>query len=111
MKAQTETQENKETLAKVLPYLQLESTGSVDTDVLLLSKSIKEYVAYSARPSPCLIFCSLVASLGLASDLASYKVPKEDVGKIAGQALGSKEDPVYDKVVGILEGLYPVSEA
>ncbi|KAK0474841.1 alcohol dehydrogenase IV [Armillaria novae-zelandiae] len=44
IKAQTESQENKETLAKVLPYLHLESTGSVDTDVLLLSKSIKEYV-------------------------------------------------------------------
>ncbi|KAK0185847.1 alcohol dehydrogenase IV [Armillaria mellea] len=95
MKAQTESQENKETLAKVLPYLRLESTGSLDTDVLLLSKSIKD----------------LVSSLGLAYDLAFYKVPKEDVEKIAGQALGSKEDPAYDKVIRILESLYPVSEA
>ncbi|KAK0458616.1 alcohol dehydrogenase IV [Desarmillaria tabescens] len=94
MKAQTESQENKETLTKVLPHLHLESTGSVDKDVLLVSKSIKD----------------LVASLGLASDLATYKVPREDAGKIAELALGSKEDPVYGKVIGVLESLYPAGE-
>ncbi len=51
-----------------------------------------------------------MTSLGLKSSLEDYKVPKEDVEKIAELALGSKEQGVYNKVVGVLQGLYPGGE-
>lgn len=49
----------------------------------------------------------LVDDLGLHSDLGEYKVPKEDVPKIAEKAIGSKDHPIYPKAVKLLEGLYP----
>ncbi|KAK0461176.1 uncharacterized protein EV420DRAFT_1619642 [Desarmillaria tabescens] len=71
-----------------------QTTGNLDQDVLLLSRLIQE----------------LVTSLGLKSSLEEYKVPKEDVEKIAELALGGKEQGVYDKVVGVLQSLYPSGE-
>ena len=33
--------------------------------------------------------------------MTEFKVPPEDASKIAEQALGSKEDPLYPKVVAL----------
>lgn len=49
----------------------------------------------------------LVDDLGLHSDLAQYKVPKEDAPKIAEKAMGNRDDPSFPKVVKLLENLYP----
>lgn len=48
----------------------------------------------------------LVDDLGLHSTLTQYKVPKEDVPKIAEKALGKKDDPLFPKAVKLLENLY-----
>lgn len=50
---------------------------------------------------------SLVLRLGLGNDLAPYNVPREDIPKIAERALKSTEDPIFPKVVSLLESLYP----
>ncbi|KAK0485889.1 hypothetical protein IW261DRAFT_1415779 [Armillaria novae-zelandiae] len=100
LKAEIESQENKEALSKVLFYLHHQTTGDLDQDVLLLSRLIQE-IFYADR---------LVTSLGLKSSLEDYKVPKEDVERIAELVLGSKEQGVYDKVVGVLQGLYRSGE-
>lgn len=53
-------------------------------------------------------FCiSLVLRLGLGSDLAHYNVPREDAPKIAELAIGSRSDPIFPRVVKLLESLYP----
>lgn len=49
---------------------------------------------------------SLVVELGLQSSLSEYKVPTQDLSKIAGRALGNPEDPLLSEVVKLLEGLY-----
>lgn len=49
---------------------------------------------------------SLVTELHLKSTLSEYKVPKEDLSSIAGQALGNQEHPDVPRVVKLLEGLY-----
>lgn len=49
----------------------------------------------------------LVNDLGLKTDLAYYKVPKEDAGQIASLALGGTDSEYYDDVVKLLLGLYP----
>ncbi|KAK0226014.1 alcohol dehydrogenase IV [Armillaria fumosa] len=100
LKAKIESQENKEALSKALFYLHCQTTGDLDQDVLLLSRLIQENF-YAHR---------LVTSLGLKSSLEDYKVPKEDVEKIVELALGSKEQGAYDKVVGVLQGLYRSGE-
>ncbi|KAH9940441.1 iron-containing alcohol dehydrogenase [Epithele typhae] len=82
--------QDKEWLANALFYLRKPSTGSVDGDVLELSKSIQQ----------------LVNDLGLHSTLSQYNVPKEDVQQIAELAVGKKEDPAFVKTVAILEALY-----
>ena len=51
-------------------------------------------------------FCRLVDKLGLTSTLTEYKVPREDIPKIAEKALGRENDPLHPKVVQLLEGLY-----
>lgn len=48
-----------------------------------------------------------MVSLGLESNLAEYKVPREDLPGIAERAMGSKESPAYGKVIRLLESLYP----
>ena len=49
---------------------------------------------------------SLVVELGLRSTLSEYKVPREDLPKIAELALGSRDDPTYPRVIQLLEGIY-----
>lgn len=49
----------------------------------------------------------LVTRLGLKSNLAEYKVPRADLPKIAGGALGGTDGPDFPKVMKVLEGLYP----
>lgn len=51
----------------------------------------------------------LVNDLDLNSNLAEYNVPREDLPSLAEQALGNNAD-AHDKVVELLEGLYPGSE-
>lgn len=49
--------------------------------------------------------------LGLKTDLAACGVPRGDVPDIAARALGEfgPDDPRFDAVVQLLEGLYPPS--
>ncbi|KAJ6602415.1 alcohol dehydrogenase IV [Mycena vulgaris] len=75
------SQEDKDCLAAALFYLREPSTGSVDGDVLRLSALI----------------AGLVQRLGLKSTLSEYKVPKEDLAKIA----QGRED-----LVELLNGIY-----
>ncbi|RDB25420.1 Alcohol dehydrogenase 2 [Hypsizygus marmoreus] len=90
LKADIASQEDKELLAKSLFYLRQPSTGSIDGDVLKLSSLIK----------------TLVADLGLQSNLEEYKVPPEDLPKVASRALGSEDDPNHARVVRMLQGIY-----
>lgn len=107
MKARVASQEDKEYLAEVLFYLRQPSTGSVDGDVLQLASSIEEYVSRILHHTACLLSYRLVVALGLKSNLAEYKVPPEDIPKIVEKAIGSKDDPTFADVVGLLQGLYP----
>ncbi|KZT26790.1 alcohol dehydrogenase IV [Neolentinus lepideus HHB14362 ss-1] len=90
LKAETGSQEDKEWLAGALFHLRQPSIGSVEGDVLQLSKSINK----------------LVTDLGLKSSLVQYNIPKEDIPDIVERAMGTKEDPTYQKVVKLLEGIY-----
>jgi len=90
LKAEVASEEDKEWLAGALFYLHKPSTGSREGDVRELSAAINR----------------LVADLGLTSTLSEYKVPREDVPKVAELAVGSKDDPTYPKVVKLLEQLY-----
>jgi len=90
LEADIASQEDKEWLAGALFYLQEPSTGTVEGDVRKLSEKINQ----------------LVADLGLKSSLAEYKVPKEDLHKIAAGALGSESDPSFPKVYQVLAGMY-----
>jgi len=90
LKAEVASEEDKEWLSNALPYLTQDKTGSLDGDVLKLSKLID----------------NLVSDLGLKSTLAEYNVPREDLPKIAELSVGSKADPTYPKVVKLLEELY-----
>lgn len=47
-----------------------------------------------------------MTGLGLKSTLSEYKVPREDLPKIAELAVGSKDDPTYARVIQLLEGIY-----
>lgn len=49
---------------------------------------------------------SLVVELSLKSTLSEYRVPREDLPKIAELAVGSKDDPTYPRVIQLLEGIY-----
>lgn len=51
-------------------------------------------------------FSRLVDGLGLKSTLTQYKVPKDDVPKIAAKSVGGEDQPDYAKVVKLLENLY-----
>lgn len=49
----------------------------------------------------------LVEELGLKSALTEYKVPREDLPKIAEKALGTvPTDPLHERTVKLLESLY-----
>ncbi|KAJ7592920.1 alcohol dehydrogenase IV [Mycena floridula] len=89
LKAETESQENKETLARALVALGVPTTGSVEGDIRKLGSMITE----------------LVQNLGLTSTLGQYNVPHTDLPSIAEKALGSKDDPTYPRVVGLLKAL------
>ncbi|KAF9529394.1 alcohol dehydrogenase IV [Crepidotus variabilis] len=84
--------DHKQYLADALFYLREPSTGSVEGDIRRLAKLIND----------------LVISLGLQSSLAEYKVPKEDLPQIAGQALGRQDDPHHARVVKLLESIHEV---
>ncbi|TFK54277.1 alcohol dehydrogenase IV [Heliocybe sulcata] len=90
LKAETASQEDKEWLAGALFHLRQPSTGSVESDILQLSKSINE----------------LVIDLGLKSNLVQYKVPKEGIPDIVERAMSGKDDPTFPRVVKLLEDIY-----
>ncbi|KAI6125737.1 alcohol dehydrogenase IV [Pisolithus croceorrhizus] len=90
LKAETATEEDRAALANVLFYLREPSTGTTVGDVVRLSSMISE----------------LVETLGLRSNLVTYDVPKEDLPKIARLTTGSAEDPLYSKVLELLEKIY-----
>ncbi|KAJ7666534.1 hypothetical protein B0H17DRAFT_1089595 [Mycena rosella] len=81
LQARIASKEHKDCLADTLFYLREPSTGSVDGDVVKLSALI----------------AGLVEQLGLKSTLSEYKVPREDLAKIA----QGNED-----VVELLNGIY-----
>ncbi|KAJ6627357.1 alcohol dehydrogenase IV [Mycena sp. CBHHK59/15] len=82
LKARTASPEDKECLANALFYLREPSTGSVEGDILRLSALIS----------------GLVEKLGLKSTLSEYKVPREDLSRIAAG------EP--DEVVELLASIY-----
>ncbi|KAL1748829.1 hypothetical protein HDZ31DRAFT_60004 [Schizophyllum fasciatum] len=92
LKADVASEDDKQSLAKVLFYIQEPSTGDLRQDVSALSWQIEK----------------LVSDLGLASKLSSYGVPKDDVSKIATRALGpnSEGDPLHTKVTDLLNSIY-----
>ena len=61
-----------------------------------------------AGASFCLLttFRRLVDDLGLKSTLSQYKVPRDDLPKIAQLAVGDKADPLVNNVIALLEGIY-----
>jgi len=90
LKAQIASQEDQQHLANALFYLRYPSTGSTDGDVVQLSSLIH----------------GLVVELGLQANLSEYKVPTEDIPKIAAGALGREDDPHLVQVEKLLQGLY-----
>ncbi|KAI6032979.1 alcohol dehydrogenase IV [Pisolithus orientalis] len=90
LKAGTATEVDKAALAKALFYLGEPSTGTTVGDVMRLSSMIN----------------GLVETLGLRSNLITYGVPREDLPKIARLAIGNTEDPLYPKIVEVLESIY-----
>ncbi|KAF8638002.1 hypothetical protein AX16_010634 [Volvariella volvacea WC 439] len=90
LKADIASESDKSWLSDALIYLQLPRSNFVEVNVRQLSKAIRE----------------LVSSLGLGSSLAEYKVPKEDLPKIAAGALGGNDDPNLPMVVQLLESIY-----
>lgn len=95
LQARVASPEHKKALSRALFYLKIASTGDDEEDIQLLAHAIEH----------------LVIELGLKSDLKAYNVPREDLSKIAEGALGGatgegKEDPRFEGVVKILEGLH-----
>ncbi|EPS94150.1 hypothetical protein FOMPIDRAFT_1063307 [Fomitopsis schrenkii] len=90
LKAEVASEEDKEWLSNALCHLAQDKTGSLDGDVLKLSNLIDD----------------LVVELSLKSTLSEYRVPREDLPKIAELAVGSKDDPTYPRVIQLLEGIY-----
>lgn len=90
MKADVASEEDKKYLAEALFHLRVPSTGSVEGDIRRLASLIDE----------------LVNDLGLRSTLSEYKVPQVDIPDIAARALGSADDPIFERVVKLLEGRY-----
>ena len=48
----------------------------------------------------------MVIELGLKSTLSEYKVPREDLPKVAELSVGSRDDPTYPRVIQLLESIY-----
>jgi len=90
LKAETASQEDKESLAQALFYLSEPSTGSTEGDVRRFATLIR----------------TLVDDLGLKSTLRDYNVPKADLPDIAARASGSVDHPEVVKVVTLLDSLY-----
>ncbi|KAF8743985.1 hypothetical protein AX14_013387 [Amanita brunnescens Koide BX004] len=90
LKAEVASQEDKEYLAQALFYLRTPSTGTVEGDVHQLATMIDE----------------LVKNLGLKSTLSEHSVPRTDLPDIATRALGSTDDPLFGRVVNLLEKIY-----
>ncbi|KAI5889438.1 Dehydroquinate synthase-like protein [Schizophyllum commune H4-8] len=89
LQAEIGSEDDKQSLSKALFYIQEPSSGDLKRDVLTLASRIH----------------GLVESLGLASSLEGYKVPKEDFTKIAAQTVGSN-GPLHAKVLGLLNDIY-----
>jgi len=90
LKAEVASQEDKEYLAQALFYLRAPSTGTVEGDVHQLATMIDE----------------LVQGLGLKSTLSEHAVPRTDLPDIATRVLGSTDDPIFGRVVNLLEKIY-----
>lgn len=92
LKSRFASAEDRAALAHALVHLREPSTGSVDGDVARLSELIQ----------------GLVDGLGLKSSLTMYSVPREDLSRIAEQALGGKDNEggEYGETVELLERLY-----
>ncbi|KAH8078070.1 alcohol dehydrogenase IV [Cristinia sonorae] len=90
LKAYISPEEDKEWLANALFYLRRPTTGSKEGDIVDFANAINQ----------------LVLDLGLKSTLSEYKVPKEDLPKVAEQAIGTRDHPAFGKVVDLLESLY-----
>jgi len=90
-KADVASQEDKATLAEILHYLRVSSTGNVNEDVKKVADQID----------------LLVQNLGLRTTLKECGVPKEDISLIAGVAKHIPSDAAYeDKVKRFLEKMY-----
>lgn len=114
LQAEIAIPEHKQYLANALFYLNVPTSGSVDGDIKRLSTEIAKCVIIYLSPSTytvliCIItlrIYSLVESLGLKSYLETFNVPREDLPRIAGLALGNDSHEAYGRVVKFLEDLY-----
>ena len=70
-------------------------------------RSTTNFIFYSLSATHHPTF-RLVTDLGLHTNLASNGVPREDLPRIAEQAIGNLKDPryKYDDLVKILESIY-----
>jgi len=90
LKARTKPDEAR-MIARVLPYIGKQSTGSDEGDAKLVSKAIAE----------------LVEGLGHKSTLTMYKVPPGEEEPIALHALvGGKDHPDFENLINIVHNLY-----
>ena len=69
-------------------------------------RRVRRALRFRARLCVDAVVFWLVVGLGLKSDLDQYKVPREDVPKIAEKALGGQTE-IFGDVVQLLNGLYP----
>jgi alcohol dehydrogenase class IV len=79
-----------EQVARLLPFLGEKSSGDKKKDAEMVGDRILQ----------------LVKDLGLDSDLSSYKVGKEEIPVIAKRATGQEGGEVYDRVEGLVRGLF-----
>jgi alcohol dehydrogenase class IV len=79
-----------EQVERLLPFLGEKSSGDKKKDAEMVGDRILQ----------------LVEDLGLDSDLSSYKVGKEEIPVIAKRATGQEGGELYDRVEGLVRGLF-----
>ena len=116
LKADTASDADKAWLAGALRHIAEPPTGSAARDVRALSARISRCVLLSRFLFRVCVWqlaltcgCArrrLVEELGLRSTLEQYGVPRGDIAEVARLTLGSDEDPLYGRIVELLENLY-----
>lgn len=83
-------------IARAVPYIGKQSTGSDEEDAKMVSKAIAELVEGLGHKTSLTEVCSCQIDEGLAADLKQYKVPPGEEESIASHALvGGKDHPEF----------------